>query len=129
VATLLDLSGVDTDRELAEIDALVNEVKTRVMVDTGDANGLVLFASFIDAHPGLIPTISGDTLVDRGIGGSVSGIGATVADVQLGPYHLHNRYANLMHATSGAFADQNDGGNVGYGTLDAFVTSFAITPR
>ena len=46
-----DRLDVDTDRELPEIVARVQNAPTRVIVDTGDAAELLLFKSFVD-HPG-----------------------------------------------------------------------------
>ncbi|MEO9169878.1 MAG: hypothetical protein ABI282_00960, partial [Candidatus Baltobacteraceae bacterium] len=45
---------------------------------------------------------------------------------KIGPYHLYNRNANVMLASAGAFADRNDGGNIGFGVLRNFVTTFDL---
>jgi Aspartyl protease len=117
---------VDTDRELPEITAEVEGAPTRVIVDTGDSRELLVFKSFIDAHPGLVSlALLGPTL-NRGIGGSVDTVGTIVDVLQLGPYRLLNRYADVVLSTTGAFADRNDGGNVGYGSLQNFVVTFDL---
>jgi len=117
---------VDTDRELPEIQAEIEGAQTRVVVDTGDANELLLFRNFVDANPGRVMLTQGGAVFNRGIGGSVDAVGAIVDDLQIGPYHLYNRYTNVVMATSGAFADRNDGGNVGYGSLRNFVMTFDL---
>ncbi|HTZ54177.1 MAG TPA: aspartyl protease family protein [Candidatus Acidoferrum sp.] len=118
--------AVDTDRELPEIIAQVQGAPTRVIVDTGNQKELLVFKSFIEAHPGLVSlALLGPTL-NRGIGGSVDTVGTIVYVLQLGPYRLFNRYADVVLSTTGAFADRNDGGNVGYGSLRNFVMTFDL---
>jgi hypothetical protein len=117
---------VDTDRELPEITADVEGASTRVIVDTGDSRELLVFKSFVDAHPGLVSlALLGPTL-NRGIGGSVDTVGTIVSVLQIGPYRLFNRYADVVLSTTGAFADRDDGGNVGYGSLQNFVVTFDL---
>lgn len=117
---------VDTDRELPEITAEVQGAATRVIVDTGDSRELLVFKSFVDEHPGLVSlALLGPTL-NRGIGGSVDTVGTVVNVLQLGPYRLFNRYADVVLSTTGAFADRNDGGNVGYASLRNFVVTFDL---
>ena len=117
---------VDTDRELPEIVARIQDAPTRVIVDTGDASELLLFKSFIEQHPGLVSTADVGPELNRGIGGSVAAVGAVVGVLQLGPYRLFNRYTSVVLGTTGAFADRNDGGNVGYGSLRNFVLTFDL---
>jgi hypothetical protein len=121
-----DRLDVDTDRELPEIVARVQNAPTRVIVDTGDAAELLLFKSFVDEHPGLVSLAQSGPQLNRGIGGSVAAVGAVVGVLQLGPYRLFNRYTNVVLSTTGAFADRNDGGNVGYASLRNFVTTFDL---
>jgi len=117
---------VDTDRELPEITAEIQDVATRIIVDTGNSRELLLFKSFVDQHPGLVSlALLGPTL-NRGIGGSVDTVGTIVYTLQLGPYRLFNRYTDVVLSTTGAFADRNDGGNVGYGSLRNFVLTFDL---
>jgi hypothetical protein len=117
---------VDTDRELPEIDAEVQDASTRVIVDTGDSRELLVFKSFVDAHPGLVSLAMLGPTLNRGIGGSVDTVGTIVGVLQLGPYRLFNRYADVVLSTTGAFADRDDGGNVGYGSLKNFVMTFDL---
>ena len=121
-----DKIDVDTDRELPEITAEIQGASTRVIVDTGDSREMLVFKSFVDEHPGLVSlAILGPTL-NRGIGGSVDTVGTIVNVLQIGPYRLFNRYADVVLSTTGAFADRNDGGNVGYGSLRNFVVTFDL---
>jgi hypothetical protein len=87
---------------------------------------LLLFKSFVDQHPGLVSLAQSGPQLNRGIGGSVAAVGAVVGVLQLGPYRLFNRYTNVVLSTTGAFADRNDGGNVGYASLRNFVVTFDL---
>lgn len=122
-----DKLDVDTDRELAEIRAIIDRsANTRLVVDTGNSSELLLFTSFIDAHRGLINFAGNRAQSNRGVGGSTNAVGALVDELQLGGYHLYNRRADVILSNSGAFADRNDGGNVGFGVLRNFITTFDL---
>jgi len=118
---------VDTDRELPEVEGQLDNVPARLIIDTGDANELLVFKSFIDAHPGVIQLANFGPVSNSGIGGSVNAVGTIVDVLQLGPYRLFNRYADVVLGTTGAFADRNDGGNVGFGSLRNFVLTFDLS--
>jgi len=117
---------IDTDRQLPEMTASVDDADGRFVIDTGNSNEVLLFKGFIDKHPGLVSFAGHGFVSNRGVGGSTAAVGTTVSDLHIGPYHLYNRYANVMLSTVGAFADRNDGGNVGYGVLKNFVTTFDL---
>ena len=117
---------VDTDRELPEITASADLTEARFVVDTGNANEVLVFKSFTDAHPGLISFAGHGFIANRGIGGSAPAVGATLNDLTMGPYHIYNCSANVMLAAAGAFADRNDGGNIGFGVLRNFVLTFDL---
>ncbi len=121
--------AVDTDRELPEIHASVNGQDARVVVDTGDTQELLLFKHFLDTHQGIITYAGNRAVLNRGIGGSTNSVGVIVSDLALGSVHLYNRYTNVILASSGAFADRNDGGNVGLGTLKNFVVTFDLANK
>jgi len=121
--------SVDTDRELPEISGEVDRVETRLLVDTGNTNELLLFKSFISDHPGLIFFAGSKFVPNFGIGGSTTAVGAVVDELQIGSVVLYNRNANIILASSGAFADKNDGGNVGFGSLKNFVFTFDLANR
>ena len=118
---------VDTDRELAEIEATIDgSAKTRLLVDTGNSNELLLFQSFINAHQGLILFAGNPSVANRGAGGSTAAVTAMVDELEIGKQRLYNRYTDVILATAGAFADRNDGGNVGYGVLHNFIATFDL---
>lgn len=126
LGTLGAAVDVDTDRELLEVEASVNGLSGRFFVDTGNAGELLLFKTFLDAHPGAVPFVGGHQVVNRGVGGSNSAVAAIVPQLDVGAYHLYNRYANLILASAGAFADRNDAGNIGNGVLKNFVATFSL---
>ncbi len=121
---------VDTDRELVEVEATIDgTAKTRLLVDTGNSNELLLFQSFINAHQGLIMFAGNPSVANRGAGGSAPAVTAMVDELQIGSQRLFNRYTDVILASAGAFADRNDGGNVGYGVLHNFVATFDLADR
>jgi predicted aspartyl protease len=117
---------VDTDRQLCDVDVTIEGQPVRVLFDTGDANELLIFQSFLEQHPGMFTTVEGNQTRGSGIGGSVSAHEVSVTDLAIGPYRLYNRSAVVVLAERGAFADRNDGANVGYGSLQNFVMTFAL---
>jgi hypothetical protein len=118
---------VDTDRELAEVEATIDgTAKTRLLVDTGNSSELLLFQSFINAHQGLIMFAGNHSVENRGAGGSAAAVTAMVDLLEIGHQRLYNRYTDVILATAGAFADRDDGGNVGYGVLRNFITTFDL---
>lgn len=118
--------NVDTDRELLEVDARVNSIGGRFFIDTGNAGELLLFKPFLDAHTGALPFVGGHQVSNRGIGGSNRALSAVINQLDLGAFHLYNRNANMILASAGAFADRNDAGNIGYGVLKNFITTFDL---
>ena len=114
---------IDTDRELPEISARIND-KTdgRFLIDTGNSSELLMFHAFLQAHQGLVFYGAARTFAqNRGVGGSSAAVPAMVDRLEIGPFKLYNRYANVMLADTGAFADGNDAGNIGLGSLENFV--------
>jgi Aspartyl protease len=121
---------VDTDRELAEVQATIdNTAKTRLLIDTGNSNELLLFQSFLNAHKGLIMYVGSHYVDNRGAGGSTAAVGTMVDSLRLGDAELYNRYTDVILSHAGAFADQNDGGNVGFGSLHNFISTFDLANR
>ncbi len=117
---------VDTDRQLPEVTASADHADARFVVDTGNSNEVLLFSNFIKTHPGLISFVGHGFVSNRGVGGSAAAVGTTLDELSIGPFHLYNRYANIILATAGAFADRNDGGNIGYGVLKNFISTFDL---
>lgn len=122
---------IDTDRELPEVVARINDnVDGRFLVDTGDSAELLLFHAFTQAHPGVVFYGAARSFAqNRGVGGSSAAVPAVVDRLTIGPYNLYNRYANVMLADRGAFADGNDAGNIGFGTLKNFVFTLDVATQ
>jgi hypothetical protein len=121
-----DKLDIDTDRELADAQVRIDGTPARVLVDTGDANELLLFEHFVRAQLGVAALLAGHEQRGLGIGGSIPTRSATIDDLQIGRYHLYRRRAVLVLAQHGAFADRNDDGNIGYGTLRNFVSTWDL---
>jgi predicted aspartyl protease len=124
-----DRIAVDTDRELPEIEGVVNHIETRLLVDTGNTTELLLFKAFVDGHQNVVSLANARSVANFGVGGSTTAVGVIVDELQLGSDRLYNRNAEVILASSGAFADKNDGGNVGFGTLKNFVITFDVANR
>ncbi|HEY8315104.1 MAG TPA: aspartyl protease family protein [Candidatus Baltobacteraceae bacterium] len=126
----LDVLGskfaVDVDRQLAEINARLDGVDGRFVLDTGNGSELLIFNPFMQEHPGLIPYAGHAAVSNYGVGGSMHAIGLTIDELDMGPFRFFNRYANVMLSQSGAFADKFDAGNIGMATLRNFVTTFDL---
>jgi predicted aspartyl protease len=117
--------AVDTDRELPEVVANINGVPARFLIDTGNSGELLVFHAFLDAHRGLVNYSDARTFTpNRGVGGSSSVVPAMVNDIAIGPFNLYNRRAGIVLSSNGAFADSEDAGNIGWGTLKNFVMTF-----
>ncbi|MGZ3505148.1 MAG: aspartyl protease family protein [Vulcanimicrobiaceae bacterium] len=117
---------VDVDRQLTEIQARVNGVDGRFVIDTGNGTELLVFNPFLAAHPGLITYAGHSQVSNYGVGGSARAVAMSVDELDLGPYKLYHRFANVMLTSSGAFADKFDAGNIGMATLRNFVTTFDL---
>lgn len=122
--------SVDTDRELVEINGRVDrEADTRLIVDTGSSAELLIYTSFLKAHPSVVSTLGSKPVYNQGAGGSTTAVGTVVDELQIGSYHLFNRRTDVILSTVGAFGDRIDGGNVGFPTLHNFVTTFDLANR
>jgi predicted aspartyl protease len=122
--------AVDTDRELPEVNARINAVDGRFLLDTGNSNELLVFHPFVAAHPGVVDYAGARTFArNGGVGGSTPAVPATVSEIDLGPFALYNRYADVMLSDTGAFADRNDAGNIGLATLRNFVFTFDLAEQ
>lgn len=120
---------VDTDRELVEVPTKINGVSTDCVVDTGNSNELLVFNPFLRAHPGTVPYVGSHQVSNFGVGGSMSAVGTYVDELDIGSFKMFNRFANVMLSDTGAFADRIDGGNVGIGVLQNFITTFDVADR
>jgi hypothetical protein len=122
---------IDTDRELPEMSARINGTTDgRFLVDTGNNNDLLMFHAFVEAHPGVVFYGTARSFAqNRGVGGSSAAVPAIVYRLEMGPFNLYNRYADVMLSDAGAFADRNEAGNIGLGTLKNFVFTFDYSHR
>jgi Aspartyl protease len=121
-----DAIPVDTDRELPEIAASVGGIDGRFLADTGNNSELLLFHRFVQAHPRVAEYAGHGFVPNSGVGGSSSAVPVMVDRLAIGPFTLYNRYTNVILSDTGAFADRNDAGNIGWGSLRNFVVTFDL---
>jgi Aspartyl protease len=117
---------VDTDRELPEILASVAGIDGRFLADTGNNSELLLFHRFVAAHPNVAPYAGHGFVPNSGVGGSSSAVPVMINRLSIGPFTLYNRYTNVILSETGAFADRNDAGNIGWGSLRNFIVTFDL---
>jgi hypothetical protein len=120
---------IDTDRELPETTAKINGIDGRFLIDTGNSNELLVFHAFVQSHPGVVYYAGSRFASNSGVGGSSSAVRAMVNEIDVGPFRLYNRFADVMLADRGAFADRNEAGNIGLATLRNFVFTFDFAHR
>jgi hypothetical protein len=100
------------------------------LIDTGNAGEVLLYHRFVQNHPGLVPSFfAQNERRSYGIGGATASYHTTLDALRLGTETLYHADTDVMQATSGAFADRFDAGNVGLGVLKNFVTTFAFSDR
>lgn len=121
--------AVDTDRELPETTTTINSVPGRFLLDTGNSNELLVFHAFVRDHPSAVYYAGSHFTQNSGVGGGSAAVRAMVNEIDLGPFKMYNRYADVMLADNGAFADRNEAGNIGLGTLKNFVFTFDLAHR
>lgn len=117
---------IDTDRELPETTTTINNVPGRFLLDTGNSNELLVFHGFVRDHPTAVYYAGSRYAQNMGVGGGSAAVRAMVNEIDLGPYKMYNRYADVMLSDNGAFADRNEAGNIGLGTLKNFVFTFDL---
>jgi predicted aspartyl protease len=118
--------ALDLDRELVEANFRIdNYLDAPFIVDTGNSGELLIYHSFSEEHPGLLP-FSGQRSMNYGIGGGTGTMHTQVDVMDLGDIPLYHREADMVLASQGAFADRIDAGNVGLGTLRNFVVTFDL---
>lgn len=105
----------------------VEGIKEWFHVDTGAGGHLVLFNPFVvknklkDAHPNRLSTMTG-----MGVGGFTMGELARLKTVQIGPFELPELIVEFSSQTSGAFASNQFGGNIGYDILRRFTLTLDV---
>lgn len=118
--------ALDVDRELAEATFELNgRIDAPFIIDTGNSSEMLLYRPFLDAHPGVVP-FSATASWNYGIGGSNATYRSSLDDLRIAEFHLYHRNVDVVLASSGAFADRVDAGNVGLGVLRNFDTTFDL---
>jgi len=116
---------LETDRALLEAQLRINGTEAPFIFDTGDAGNLLLYRPFVEKHPGIVPFSSTDRH-SFGVGGEAESYGSALDELDIGNIPLYNVETDVMLATSGAFADRFDAGNVGLQMLDNFIVTFDV---
>ncbi|MBD5634360.1 MAG: hypothetical protein IAI49_07760 [Candidatus Eremiobacteraeota bacterium] len=115
---------IDLDRSFPEARVrLDGKTFAPFIFDTGNAAEVLLYKPFVDSHPG----IAAFTAISRhsfGIGGETQSYRTSIDELDIGSTSIFNADTDVMLATSGAFADRFDAGNVGLGVLKNFVITF-----
>ena len=115
---------IDVDRELPEMQANVDGIEGRFLIDTGNGNELLLFHDFVQAHRGMLGPTLHLAPPAFGVGGSTRSYGTNIDVLDIGPFRMFHRNTNVVLSTEGAFADHFDAGNIGLGVLQNFVVTF-----
>jgi len=115
---------LDVDRGLAEVALGLNgSVRAPFVIDSGNAAELLLYTPFLRRHRGIVP-FSPSRHSSYGIGGATSSYRSSLERIDFGGISVYHVDTDVMLATSGAFADRFDAGNVGLGLLRNFVVTF-----
>ncbi len=117
---------LSTDRGLPEATFRINaSLDAPFIIDTGNAAELLLYHPFIEHHGGIVD-FSQTSRRSYGIGGMTSSYRTTLGELGIGDIPLYHLETDVMLATSGAFADRFDAGNVGLGALRNFDMTFDL---
>jgi hypothetical protein len=118
---------VDLDRSFPEAHVnLGGNTAASLLIDTGDAAELLLYKPFVDMHPGIVP-FSVTERESFGIGGQTQSYRSLLDVLDVAGFKLYHVETDVMLATSGAFADRFDAGNLGLGVLRNFIVTFDYT--
>lgn len=124
LAPLGERVALETDRGIPEANVRLNaSVDAPFLIDTGNAAEVLLYKPFVDRHAGIVP-FSQTGRHSFGVGGSAASYRSSLDELRIGDIPLYNAETDVMLATSGAFADRFDAGNVGLGVLRNFVVTF-----
>ncbi len=117
---------LDVDREIPEASVrLDGRVDAPFIIDTGNSGQILLYRPFVDAHPGIVPA-NGSRSNTYGVGGSDVTYRTHLDDVRIGSTLLPHPTVDVVQASSGAFADRIDAGNIGLDVLRNFVVTFDL---
>jgi len=119
--------GIVVDRSFPEATLrLDGTTDAPFIIDTGNAGEVLLYKPFLDKHAGIVP-FSTSGRHSYGIGGSTASYRTSLDRIEFGTIPMYHAETDVMLATSGAFADRFDAGNVGLGLLKNFVVTFDVT--
>ncbi len=117
---------ISTDRAFPEAAFRINgSLDAPFIVDTGNAAELLLYHPFMEHHGGIVE-FSQTNRHSFGIGGITLSYRTSLAELSIADIPLYHIETDVMLATSGAFADRFDAGNVGLGTLRNFDMTFDL---
>jgi hypothetical protein len=117
---------VQVDRSFPEATLRLNaQTDAPFIIDTGNAGEVLLYKPFLDKHLGLV-AFSTANRHSYGIGGSTTSYRTSLDSIAFGSVPMYHAETDVMLATSGAFADRFDAGNVGLGLLKNFVVTFDV---
>jgi predicted aspartyl protease len=117
---------LQVDRAFPEAELRVNSTtQAEFIIDTGNAGELLLYKPFVDKHPGIVPFTT-NSRKSFGIGGETASYRSALERLDLGTIPIYHADTDVMLATSGAFADRFDAGNVGLGLLRNFQITFDL---
>jgi hypothetical protein len=117
---------LDVDREIPEATVRLNDaLDVPFIIDSGNSGDVLLYRPFVDAHPGVVAT-GGARSVNYGVGGTDATYRTHIASLRVGGFSLDHLAADVVLASSGAFADRVDGGNLGLDVLRRFIVTFDL---
>jgi hypothetical protein len=117
---------LDVDREIPEATARLNDrIDAPFIVDTGNSGNVLLYRPFVDAHPGIVPA-TGSQTINYGVGGTDASYRTHLDSLRIGSAPLLRPAVDVVLASSGAFADRIDAGNLGLDVLRKFVVTFDL---
>jgi predicted aspartyl protease len=126
VTPLGEKLAVQVDRSFPEATLrLDGQTEAPFIIDTGNAGEVLLYKPFLDKHAGIVAFSTTDRR-SYGIGGTTPSYRTSLDRIELGSVPLYHSDTDVMLATSGAFADRFDAGNVGLGLLKNFVVTFDV---
>jgi predicted aspartyl protease len=118
--------AVQVDRSFPEATLrLDDQTDAPFIIDTGNAGEVLLYKPLLEKHGGIVP-FSTSNRHSYGIGGSTTSYRTSLESITLGSVPIYHAETDVMLATSGAFADRFDAGNVGLGLLKNFVLTFDV---
>jgi Aspartyl protease len=115
-ATTTDFSGIQP-----EIQAVINGIPGKAIVDTGDRSSLTLFGPFA-RHYGFFGRYASrqNIITGYGLGGPVYGDVFTLPSLDAFGTHLTNIVTRASRQTGGVFASNADSASIGTGILKRF---------